>query len=46
VSDPFAEGAAAAKARRRRSLAIALLLAAFVAVVFAVTVVKLGQNVG
>ena len=46
VSDPFHEGAATAQARRRRSLAIALLLAAFVAVVFAVTVVKLAQNAG
>ena len=46
MSDPFHEGALAAQARRRRSLAIALLLAAFVAVVFVVTMVRLAQNAG
>ena len=35
----------AAKARRRRSLAIALGLVAFVALIFVVTLVKLGGNV-
>jgi len=42
--DPFNEGAQAASARRRRSLAISLLLVAFVALVFSVTVVRLTQN--
>jgi len=42
--DPFREGASAASARKRRSLAIALLLLAFVALVFAVTYVRLTQN--
>jgi len=33
------------RARRARSIAIALALAAFVAVIFAVTIVRLGSNV-
>ena len=46
VSDPFNEGPVAAKARRRRSLAIALGLVAFMAIVFVTTAVRLVQNVG
>jgi len=42
--DPFAEGAAAAKARRMRSVMIALALVAFVIIVFAVTMLKLAAN--
>ena len=42
--DPFGEGPAAASARRRRSLAIALGLLLFMALVFAVTMVRLVQN--
>ena len=42
--DPFQEGAAPAEARRRRSLAIALALVAFVVIVFATTMIRLGQN--
>ena len=42
--DPFHEGPAAAQARRRRSLAIGLALLAFVAVVFATTMIRMGQN--
>jgi hypothetical protein len=42
--DPFREGPPAASARRRRSLAIALMLVAFVALVFGVTLVKMGEN--
>ena len=40
-SDPFREGVAAARARRLRSLGIALALVAFVAAVFAVSIIKL-----
>lgn len=43
--DPFGEGPEAAKARRSRSLAIAVALAAFIAVVFVVTLLKLSGNV-
>ena len=42
--DPFGEGAPAARARRRRSLAIALGLVAFVVIVFATTIIRIGQN--
>jgi len=42
--DPFAEGLAAAKARRLRSAMIAVALVAFVIVVFAVTLLKLTAN--
>ena len=44
MSDPLQEGAAAVKARKKRSLAIALGLVAFVALVFAVTLVQFGRN--
>jgi cytochrome c biogenesis factor len=46
VSDPFHEGQAAAKARRMRSWMIALALIAFVLIVFAVTIIKVGANLG
>jgi hypothetical protein len=42
--DPFGEGDASAGARRRRSLAIALALVAFVVIVFATTMIRMGQN--
>lgn len=45
MSDPWNEGEQAAKARRGRSLAIALGLLAFVALVFIITLVKIGGNV-
>jgi hypothetical protein len=45
VSDPFHESEAARKARRGRSIAIALGLLAFVALVFFVTITRLGGNV-
>ncbi len=44
MSDPFNEGAEAAKARRMRSLVIALSLVGFVVLVFAVTMVRLAAN--
>lgn len=40
MSDPFNEGQAAAKARRARNLFIALSLAAFVILVFVITLIK------
>ena len=43
-NDPFAEGAAAARARRMRSVMIAVALVAFVLIVFAVTMLKLAAN--
>jgi hypothetical protein len=43
-SNPFGESDAAAKARRSRSLAIALGLVAFVALVFVVTILKLSHH--
>ena len=43
--NPFGESDAAAKARRRRSIALALGLVAFIIVVFAVTIAKLGSHV-
>jgi hypothetical protein len=42
--DPFNEGEQAARARKMRSVMIALALVAFVVVVFAVTMIKLGVN--
>jgi hypothetical protein len=45
MSDPFHEGQPAAKARRTRSWVIALGLIAFVVIVFAVTIAKMGANV-
>lgn len=45
MSDPWNEGQAAAKARRGRSIAIAVGLLAFVAIIFVITIVKLGANV-
>ena len=45
VSDPNAEGADFARARRGRNIALALGLIAFVALIFAVTIVRLGANV-
>jgi hypothetical protein len=43
--NPFGEDEATARARRSRSLAIALGLLAFVALVFVVTLLKLSGNV-
>ena len=43
--NPFGESDTAAKARRRRSLFLALGLAAFVILIFVVTLVKLKGNV-
>jgi hypothetical protein len=40
--DPFNEGPAAAAARKRRSIALAVGLLVFVAVIFVVTLVHLG----
>jgi hypothetical protein len=45
MSDAFHEGPEAAKARRRRSIAIALVLAAFVVLVFIVTLVRIKGHV-
>ncbi len=42
--DPFGEGPAAAKARRQRSVVIALALAAFVALVFINSMLKLAAH--
>jgi len=44
MSDPKSEDAVAAKARRGRNVALGLALAAFVIVVFVVTLVRLGAN--
>jgi hypothetical protein len=46
MSDPNAEPPAAARARRGRNIALALALFAFVAIVFALTIVKLGAHAG
>lgn len=46
MSDPFHEGAAAAKARKMRSWMIALGLIVFVLIVFAVTIAKVGASLG
>jgi hypothetical protein len=40
MSDPYSEDPRAAKARRGRNLAIALSLAAFVVIVFVITLIK------
>ena len=45
MSEPVREDQAAAKARRGRSIAIAVGLVAFVILVYAVTVVRMGSNV-
>jgi hypothetical protein len=42
MSNPFGEDPAAAKARRARNVFIALSLAAFVILVFVITVIKKG----
>ena len=42
MSNPFGEDPAAAKARRARNLVIALSLAAFVVLVFVITLIKKG----
>ena len=46
MSDPFHEGQAAAHARRMRSIMIAVALIIFVALVFVVTIVKVGASLG
>ncbi len=43
--DPFNEGEAAARARKLRSWAMAVGLLVFVALIFVVTLVKVGGNV-
>ena len=43
-SDPFGEGAAAARARRLRSWGIALALLFFCGLIFAVSVLRLSAN--
>jgi hypothetical protein len=45
MSDPFNETDQAAKARRGRNIALAVGLLAFVAIVFIVTITRLGGNV-
>lgn len=45
MSDPKSEPEAFAKARRGRNIALALGLAAFVVIVFIVTIIRLGGNV-
>jgi len=45
MSDPNREAESFAKARRGRNIAIALGLVAFVIIVFAVTVIRLGASV-
>ena len=45
MSDPSRESAEAGKARSRRNLALGAVLAAFVVLVFVITVIKLGANV-
>ena len=44
MSDPYGEGPKAARARRTRNLAIALAMVAFVVIVFAVTLIKMGHH--
>ncbi|MFI4975936.1 MAG: hypothetical protein ACHP84_15450 [Caulobacterales bacterium] len=44
MSDPNLEGEAFRKARRGRNIALALGLAAFVVLVFVITIVRLGAN--
>ena len=43
-SDPFREGADAARARRRRSLGIAVALVAFVLLIFLVSLLRLSGH--
>jgi len=45
MSDPARESAAESKARRGRNIALALGLFLFVALIFVVTIVRLGGNV-
>lgn len=45
MSDPRHENAEAVRARKRRNLALAIALLAFAALVFVVTIVRLGGNV-
>lgn len=45
MSDPLHESREAARARRRRNIALALALLAFAALIFVVTLVRLGGNV-
>jgi hypothetical protein len=45
MSDPNSESEAFAKARRGRNIAIAVGLLLFVALIFTVTIVRLGANV-
>ena len=45
MSDPNQEGETFVRARRGRNIFLALGLAAFVVIVFVVTIVKLGSNV-
>lgn len=44
MTSPFPESQEAAKARRRRSLAIAVALGAFVILVFAITLARMGSH--
>ena len=46
MSDPKSEDGPAGRARRGRNIALALALAAFVVIVFVVTLVKLGTHAG
>jgi hypothetical protein len=46
MSDPMNEGPEAAKARRMRNLLLAGALVAFVILVFVITIIRLGGNVG
>ena len=46
MSDPNQEGEAFVRARRGRNIALAVGLVLFVILVFVVTVVRLGGNVG
>jgi hypothetical protein len=46
TGDPFGEGVQAAAARRKRSLAIALALVGFVALIFIVTLIRLSGGGG
>ena len=45
LTDPFGEGAAAARARRRRSMVIALGLVALIGLIFVISVVRLSSHV-
>ena len=42
--EPLVRGGPADQARKRRSIAIGLALAAFVALIFVTTMVRMGQN--